>query len=130
MKISRNYLKGLIKEEFEKSLKGNGPSKTVSVNERWMKMSGLLNEGFGSADVLHRKPSPEEDVEGEQAGEWRADDFQLWLSDTGYGLDISDDPVGLVSKLAENAMHSGKGDAHEFAHQVAELYFRMFEGSH
>lgn len=95
-------------------------------------MSGLLVEGdkLGSADALHRLPSPEEEAEGDDAGDWRKDDFELWLSDTGYGLDISDDPVGLMTKLAENAMHSDEGDAHEFAHQVAELYFKMFGGSH
>jgi hypothetical protein len=114
MKISKSFLTGLIKEEFEKSVKGS-KGEVGSINERWMKMSGLLNE---------KMIDP---TKGPESGEWAFDDFELWLKNTGFEKLISDDPIELMTKLAESAMHSGDGDVHEFAYQVAELYFKMFE---
>ena len=38
-----------------------------SINERWMKMSGLLNE---------KMIDP---TKGPESGEWAFDDFELWL---------------------------------------------------
>jgi len=132
MKISRKTLSNLIEEEFKSIVKGKKVSKGSDINERWLRMSGLLAEGdkFGSGDARLRLPSPEEEAEGPDAGDWRGEDFELWLSDTGYGQDLGSDPIGLVTKLAENAAHSEEGNAYEFAHQVAELYFKMFGGSH
>lgn len=133
MKISKKLISDLVKNEFNNAMKsGKVSKKSGMVNERWLKMSGLLTETdrFGSADALHRLPSPEEEAEGPDAGDWRGEDFELWLTDTGYGHDLSSDPVGLITKLAENAQHSESGNAYEFANAVAKLYFEMFEGEH
>ena len=101
MKISKNFLKDLIKEEFEKNVK-HSKNKTDLINERWMKMSGLLNE-----KVIDSTKGPE-------SGEWAFDDFELWLKNTGLENLVNNDPVRLMTKLGESAMHSADeiGRAH------------------
>lgn len=108
MKISRKLISDLVKQEFNNSIK----VEKGSINERWMKMSGLLSEVDFS--------------KGPESDEWAFDDFEVWMKNTGYDRLVSNDPVELMTKLAESAMHSGEGDVHEFAQQVAELYFKMF----